>query len=110
MPEVPFKGNAKCRHHIPKQKRRLPNWPAHEVGLRPAGRSDSVVQRGGDRRLAGRATEQPGRPALVFAAGHSDTADAEGSNFASRCARPKSLSENSQLELLSFLNIRLIEA
>jgi hypothetical protein len=28
MPAVPFKANAKCRHHVPKQKRRLTNWPA----------------------------------------------------------------------------------
>jgi hypothetical protein len=28
---VPFKANAKCRHHIPKQKRRLTNWPAYEA-------------------------------------------------------------------------------
>jgi hypothetical protein len=34
---VPFKANAKCRHHIPKQKRRRANWPAYEVGLRPRG-------------------------------------------------------------------------
>jgi hypothetical protein len=34
---VPFKANAKCRHHIPKQKRRLTNWPAYEAGLRQRG-------------------------------------------------------------------------
>jgi len=34
---VPFKANANCRHHIPKQKRRLANWPAYEAGLRPRG-------------------------------------------------------------------------
>jgi Transposase DDE domain len=37
MPAVPFKANAKCRHHIPKQKRRLANWPAYEAGLRQCG-------------------------------------------------------------------------
>src|ERR1700693_3768308 len=37
MPAVPFKANAKCRHHIPKQKRRLTNWPAYEAGLRQRG-------------------------------------------------------------------------
>jgi len=37
MPAVPFKANAKCRHHIPKQKRRLANWPAYEAGLRQRG-------------------------------------------------------------------------
>jgi DNA polymerase III alpha subunit len=34
---VPFKANSKCRHHIPKQKRRLANWPAYEAGLRQRG-------------------------------------------------------------------------
>src|ERR1700692_890235 len=37
MPAVPFKANAKCRHHIPKQKRRLTNWPASEASLRQRG-------------------------------------------------------------------------
>jgi hypothetical protein len=37
MPIVPFKVNAKCRHHIPKQKHRLTNWPANEEGLRQRG-------------------------------------------------------------------------
>jgi len=37
MPAVPFKANAKCRHHIPKQKRRLTNWPAYEASLRQRG-------------------------------------------------------------------------
>ena len=41
MSAVPFKANVKananCRHHIPKQKRRLTNWPAYEAGLRQRG-------------------------------------------------------------------------
>src|ERR1700720_3556001 len=37
MPAVPFKANAKCRHHIPKQKRKLTNWPAYEASLRQRG-------------------------------------------------------------------------
>src|ERR1700692_1633301 len=37
MPAVPFKANAKCGHHIPKQKRRLTNWPAYEASLRRRG-------------------------------------------------------------------------
>src|SRR6185437_9323986 len=37
MPAVPFKANVKCRHHIPKQKRRLTNWPAYEASLRQRG-------------------------------------------------------------------------
>jgi hypothetical protein len=34
---VPFKANIKCRHHIPKQKRRVTNWPAYEASLRQRG-------------------------------------------------------------------------
>ena len=34
---MPFKANAKCRHHTPKQKRRLTNRPAYEEGLRRRG-------------------------------------------------------------------------
>jgi hypothetical protein len=37
MLAVPFKANAKCRHHIPKQKRRLMNWAAYEASLRQRG-------------------------------------------------------------------------
>jgi hypothetical protein len=37
MPVVLFKANAKCRHRIRKQKRRLTNWPAYEAGLRQRG-------------------------------------------------------------------------
>jgi hypothetical protein len=37
MPTVPFKANAKSRHHIPKQKRRLTNWSAYEESLRQRG-------------------------------------------------------------------------
>ena len=37
MPAVPFKANTKSRHHIPKQKRRLTNWPAYDAGLRQHG-------------------------------------------------------------------------
>ena len=34
---MPYKANAKCRHHIPKQKRKLANWPAYEKSLRQRG-------------------------------------------------------------------------
>jgi hypothetical protein len=37
MPAVPLKANAKSRHHIPKQKRRLTNWPAYVSSLRQRG-------------------------------------------------------------------------
>jgi hypothetical protein len=31
---MPFKHNASRRHHIPKARRRITNWPAYEAGLR----------------------------------------------------------------------------
>src|ERR1700733_8035407 len=34
---MPFKHNASCRHHIPKARRRITNWPAYEAGLRRRG-------------------------------------------------------------------------
>src|ERR1700733_6527657 len=34
---MPFKHNAPCRHHIPKARRRITNWPAYEAGLRRRG-------------------------------------------------------------------------
>jgi hypothetical protein len=34
---VLFKGNAKCRHRIPKQRCRLTNWPVYEAGPRKRG-------------------------------------------------------------------------
>jgi hypothetical protein len=37
MPAVPFKANAKSRHHIPKQRRQLTNWPAYDASLRQRG-------------------------------------------------------------------------
>jgi hypothetical protein len=37
MPAVPVKAHAKWRHHIPKQKRTLTNWPAYEANLRQRG-------------------------------------------------------------------------
>lgn len=35
---MPFKARAKCRHHIPKQKRRVTNLSAYEASLRQRGR------------------------------------------------------------------------
>jgi hypothetical protein len=68
--------------------------PAGELaGLRsgsaPARRSDSVVQRGGDRRLARRATDQPGWSTRVFPTGHSDGAGFVSSRAIS-AGRPES--------------------
>jgi Transposase DDE domain len=34
---MPFKANAACRHHIPKQKRRVMNWAAYDASLRQRG-------------------------------------------------------------------------
>jgi hypothetical protein len=34
---VPFKLNQDRRHHIPKQKHRITNWPAYDAGLRARG-------------------------------------------------------------------------
>jgi Transposase DDE domain len=37
MSSVPFKLNQDRRHHIPRQKHRVTNWPAYEAGLRQRG-------------------------------------------------------------------------
>ena len=34
---MPFKHNTSRRHHIPKARRRITNWPAYEAGLRQRG-------------------------------------------------------------------------
>jgi hypothetical protein len=34
---VPFKANANRRHHIPKQRHRVTNWPAYDAALRQRG-------------------------------------------------------------------------
>jgi len=34
---VPFKANAKRRHHIPRQKRQVTNWAAYDASLRQRG-------------------------------------------------------------------------
>jgi hypothetical protein len=34
---MPFKANAARRHHIPKQKRKVTNWPAYDASLRQRG-------------------------------------------------------------------------
>ena len=35
MPLLPFKLNQAGRHHIPRQRHKVTNWPAYEAGLRP---------------------------------------------------------------------------
>src|ERR1700674_4773167 len=57
MPAVPFKANAN----------ELASLRSESA---PARRSDGVVYRGGDCRLARRAADLPGWSTLVFAAGH----------------------------------------
>jgi hypothetical protein len=37
MPALPFKLNQDRRHHIPRQRRKVTNWPAYEAGLRQPG-------------------------------------------------------------------------
>src|SRR5436309_11515021 len=37
MPALPFKPNQDRRHHIPRQKHKVTNWPAYEAGLRQRG-------------------------------------------------------------------------
>src|SRR5919205_1040826 len=37
MPIVPFKLNQDRRHHIPRQRRKVTNWPAYDVSLRQRG-------------------------------------------------------------------------
>ena len=34
---MPFKAQADCRHHIPRQKHRVTNWAAYDAGLRARG-------------------------------------------------------------------------
>jgi Transposase DDE domain len=38
MPALPFKLNQDRRRHIPRQRRKVTNWPAYEAGLRQRGR------------------------------------------------------------------------
>ena len=37
MPIVPFKLNQNRRHHIPRQRRKVTNWPAYDASLRQRG-------------------------------------------------------------------------
>ena len=34
---MPFKANQECRHHIPKQRHQVTNWPAYDAALRQRG-------------------------------------------------------------------------
>jgi hypothetical protein len=51
MPALPFKLNQDHRHHIPRQRHKVTNWPAYEAGLRQRGSltvwfTDEAVRRG----------------------------------------------------------------
>src|SRR3954463_9405153 len=37
MPTLPFKLNQAARHHIPRQRRKVTNWPAYDASLRQRG-------------------------------------------------------------------------
>ena len=37
MPILPFKLNYDCRHHIPRQRHRVTNWPVYDASLRQRG-------------------------------------------------------------------------
>src|SRR3954453_1912471 len=37
MPPLPFKLNQAGRHHIPRQRRKVTNWPAYDASLRQRG-------------------------------------------------------------------------
>ncbi len=37
MSAVPFKANAAGRHHIPRQRHRVTNWPDYDAALRQRG-------------------------------------------------------------------------
>ena len=37
MPILPFKLHQDCRHHIPRQRRKVTNWPAYDASLRQRG-------------------------------------------------------------------------
>src|SRR4029453_8428292 len=37
MPAVPFKLNQDCRHHIPRQRRKVTNWREYDASLRQRG-------------------------------------------------------------------------
>src|SRR3954462_3564041 len=37
MPTLPFKLNQAGRHHIPRQRRKVTNWPAYDASLRQRG-------------------------------------------------------------------------
>jgi len=77
MPIVPFKLNQERRHHIPRQKRTITNWPAYDASLRQRG-SLTVWFTDAARRVGRRAPYDPRRAALVFGPGDPDGPNAPG--------------------------------
>src|SRR4051794_22255510 len=72
IPIVPFKLNQDRRHHIPRQQRKVTNWPAYDASLRQRGSltvwfTDEAVDA-----WAAEPPHDPGRAALVFGARHPD--------------------------------------
>jgi hypothetical protein len=61
---VAFKHHAEHRHHIPKPRYRVVNWPEYDVALRRRG-SLTIWFSDGDRRVAGEATNHARRPAIL---------------------------------------------
>ena len=60
MSVVPFKANAAGRHHIPRQRHRVSNWPDYDAALRQRGSSSTVwFTEEGDRGLAGETADHP---------------------------------------------------
>src|SRR3954470_10327992 len=71
---LPFKLNRDRRHHIPRQRRKVTNWPAYDASLRQRG---SLTVWFTDEAVAAWRAE-PGRAALVLAPRHPRGADAAG--------------------------------
>ncbi len=73
---MPHKHNTKGRHHIPKMRHVLTNWPQYEAGLRRRGSLTLWDHAGGYRRLGGDAAIDTGRPTHLLRQRHSDLPDA----------------------------------
>ena len=63
---MPFKHNAARRHHIPRARYQVTNWPAHEAGLRWRGDVTFWVDEGGAGGMASTAPQHAGRAAALL--------------------------------------------
>jgi hypothetical protein len=70
---MPHKHNADRRHHIPKMKFKVENWPAYEAGLRRRGSLTLWIT---DEALDHWQTCGPGGPGALQRRGHPDELDA----------------------------------